>query len=82
MSRSVLDDRERKTPGELGERRDRRRVAPGARGDDQRGLRRGEKAGGFVNSILVGARRGCGDTARRQVEGKALKRCGQHFARQ
>jgi len=64
VSRPVLDDRERKTLSEFAERRDGRRVAPGARGDDQRGLRRGEKARGFVDSILVGTgRRGC-DAAR------------------
>jgi len=82
VSRPVLDDRERKTSSEFTERRDGRRVAPGARGDDQRGLRRGEKAGGFVDSLLIGTGRGGGDTARRHIVGKAGKWCGQHFARQ
>ena len=78
----MLDDRERKTSSEFTERRDGCWVAPGARGDDQRGLRRGEKSGGFVDSILVGTGRRGRDAARRTVVRETRDRCCQHFARQ
>jgi hypothetical protein len=51
MARPVLHHRGRKAQGEIGEGRDRRRVAPGAGGDNQRVFGRGEDARGLVDTL-------------------------------
>ena len=48
VARPMLDDREREPRGEFVECGDGGRIAPGAGGDDERVLRRGEDAGRFV----------------------------------
>ena len=82
VTRAVLHDRDREAPREIGESFDRRRVVPGAGGDEERVFGHREDAGRFLDRALVGARRGGGDAARRAVVGEARQRRRQDFARQ
>ncbi len=82
VAQTVLDDRDRKTLGEFGERRHRGMVAAGIGGDDQRVLRGGEDPGGGDNRHLVRRRRRGGDPARWRIVGEAGQGLGQHLARQ
>ena len=82
MARPVLHDRDRKTQGEIAQRRNRRRIATGAGGDDQRIFRRGENSRSLVDRRFVGTGRRGGDPAARHVVGEAGQRRRQHFTRQ
>ena len=66
MARAVLHHRDRKALREFGERSDGGGIAPGARGNDERVLRRQDPRS-LVDCALVRARRRCRDAARRGV---------------
>ncbi len=67
MTRTVLHDRDREAPSEIGESFDRRRVAPGAGGNDKRVFGRGEDTGRLLDRALVGTRRSGRDAACRAI---------------
>ena len=82
VARTVGHDRQRISPGDVGERLRRGRVLTRARGDDHRVLGRPNPVGGPVDRVWIGRGARSGQPARRAFIGEIARLLGQHLARQ